>query len=347
MENEITKKIPLLRKDGHLTNEGWARHPYFQYNRKQINGGKLTIKEWDYYAITNQVDQYSIAVTISDLGYISLVSISYIDLKLKKFVQCEKTFILPLGSTKLAASSEGNSYVSKTSPSLRMCFIVKDNKRHLIFGAPNLILPDGSMGLSGDLILTKQSENDESLNIATSWKEKRTAFYLNEKINCLDVAGTITRGYKTEQIKPLSTFAVLDWGRGKWTYKNTWYWSSCSALVDNEHFGFNLGYGFTDRTPASENAIIYRGKIHKLEEVNFIIPKDFLNKDWIFESKNNRLNLVFTPLINRSSDFNIGIIKSNQNQTFGSFSGTAVLNDGTILNIKNLIGFAEKVINRW
>ena len=25
------------------------------------------------------------------------------------------------------------------------------------------------------------------------------------------------------------SFGVLDWGRGVWTYKNTWYWGSASG----------------------------------------------------------------------------------------------------------------------
>ena len=347
MENEIKTKIPLLKKNGHLTEEGWAKHPFFQYDRKMIHGNRLTIKEWDYYALTNQVDKYTITITISDLGYASLIALSYIDLKRGKVAQIDRTILFTLGCTKLAPSSVCDSYITSSSSKLRISFIVKNGIRHLIFGAPNLMLPDGRVGLSGDIVLTRPHKEDESINIATSWKEKRKAFYLNEKINCLNVNGIITRGYDEEKIKSLSTFAVLDWGRGKWTYKNTWYWSSCSALVENEYFGFNLGYGFTDREPASENALFYKGKISKLEDVKFTIPDSIQNQDWLIKSKNNKLNLIFTPIVNRNSNFNLGIIKSIQNQTFGTFNGTAILNDGTILNIKNILGFAEKVSNRW
>ena len=35
------------------------------------------------------------------------------------------------------------------------------------------------------------------------------------------------------------------------------------------------------------------------------------------------------------------------NQVFGVFNGRAVLDDGTVLNVKDLPGFAEKVINKW
>ena len=56
----------------------------------------------------------------------------------------------------------------------------------------------------------------------------------------------MTYGYhnRTYTFDPADSFAVLDWGRGVWTYKNTWYWGSASGLVDGEPFGFNIGYGF-------------------------------------------------------------------------------------------------------
>ena len=47
------------------------------------------------------------------------------------------------------------------------------------------------------------------------------------------------------------TFAILDWGRGVWTYKNTWYWSSATGEIDGVPFGFNLGYGFGDTSKAT------------------------------------------------------------------------------------------------
>ena len=43
----------------------------------------------------------------------------------------------------------------------------------------------------------------------------------------------------------------------------------------------------------------------------------------------------------------VGIICSDQHQVFGKFSGTAVLDDGQKLEIRDLMGFAEKVRNKW
>ena len=148
-----------------------------------------------------------------------------------------------------------------------------------------------------------------------------------------------------------NSYGMLDWGRGVWTYKNTWYWGAGMQTIDGKTFGFNIGYGFGDTTNATENMLFYNGVAHKLEDVTFNIPKikgedDFLSP-WTFTSSDKRFEMEFTPIINRHSDTNVLIIRSNQNQVFGYFNGYAVLDDGTKLEIKNLLGFAEKVYNKW
>lgn len=41
------------------------------------------------------------------------------------------------------------------------------------------------------------------------------------------------------------------------------------------------------------------------------------------------------------------LVRSTQHQVFGRFTGSVVLDDGTRLEIENLLGFAEEVRNRW
>ena len=149
-----------------------------------------------------------------------------------------------------------------------------------------------------------------------------------------------------------NSLGTLDWGRGVWTYKNTWYWSSLQTrLDDGRTFGFNLGYGFGDTSAASENMLFLDGAAHKLDKVVFNIPKKKGNDDfmspWTFYDNEGRLQLNFYPIIDRKDITDIGVIASYQHQVFGRFNGTVVLNDGTELKIIDKTGFAEKVYNKW
>nr|HNI32722.1 DUF2804 family protein [Chitinophagales bacterium] len=70
-------------------------------------------------------------------------------------------------------------------------------------------------------------------------------------------------------------------------------------------------------------------------------------KPWKFSSNDKRFELDFEPAIDRYSNTNLILIKSVQHQVFGYFSGRVVLDDGTILQVQRVLGFAEDVFNRW
>ena len=55
----------------------------------------------------------------------------------------------------------------------------------------------------------------------------------------------------------------------------------------------------------------------------------------------------FVPVIDRAARTSALVIESDQHQVFGRFTGRAVLDDGTALELKDFLGFAEKVRNRY
>ena len=106
----------------------------------------------------------------------------------------------------------------------------------------------GSLPIKGEIVLTR--EPGESIVMCTPFR-KKAHFYYNQKINCMRASGTVSVRGRSYAFEPADSFAVLDWGRGVWTYSNTWYWGSASGEAEGVPFGFNLGYGFgTPRPPA-------------------------------------------------------------------------------------------------
>jgi hypothetical protein len=152
--------------------------------------------------------------------------------------------------------------------------------------------------------------------------------------------------------KPENSQGLLDWGRGVWTYDNTWYWSAAMGTVGDHRFGFNLGYGFGDTSAASENMLFVDGVCHKLNGVTFNIPRtpdgkdDFL-RPWKFTSDDGRFEADFVPQLDRAALTDLKVLVSDQHQIFGTFTGKCILDDGSSLHFKNLCGFAEKVHNKW
>jgi len=339
MQIEITAPRELLDANGHITKEGWARKPYWRYDRSTIKAPWYRIKEWDYYAVLSPDKGYGITFTIADMGYLGLAAVCWLDFKARTYHQLDTMRLLPMGRLNFPSSS-GQGDVAFADRKLRLKFELKGNQRILSVEAPGFL----DKGLTGSITLHEDPAMD-SMVIATSWKENRRAFYYNRKINCMRAQGSVTIGDTVYHFAPETDFGGLDWGRGNWTYKNRWYWGSASGLVDGEPFGWNIGYGFSDRSPASENMLFYKGKAHKLDQVTFHSdPRNYL-APWRFTSNDGRFELAFAPVIDRFSSTDFIILKSIQHQVFGNFTGDVILDDGTKLHLDNFLGFAEDVLN--
>ncbi|MCR5354973.1 MAG: DUF2804 domain-containing protein, partial [Lachnospiraceae bacterium] len=116
--------------------------------------------------------------------------------------------------------------------------------------------------------------------------------------------------------------------------------------------GFNIGYGFGNTSAASENILFYDGVAHKLDDVTFNIPTDENGNDdymspWTFTSSDGRFEMEFTPILDRAACMDFKLIVSDQHQVFGRMSGKAVLDDGRVINVEDMLMFAEKVHNKY
>ena len=70
-------------------------------------------------------------------------------------------------------------------------------------------------------------------------------------------------------------------------------------------------------------------------------------KPWTFSSSDGRFEMDFIPVLDRAAHTSALIIETDQHQVFGRMSGTTVLDDGTKVEIKDVLCFAEKVHNRY
>lgn len=339
-QHQITEPSDLLNEDGTLRQIGWAKDLLLRYDRKKVKAPKFRIKEWDYYCILR--NPYGIAFTISDLGYVGFVSITFLDFANRKEVTKSTFTLFPLGSFNMPYSSKEGDVVFQRENFLLKFLKCKEQRIIQV----NVSSFDKGRSLSGEIVL-HQPPSMETMVITIPFPESKCAFYYNQKINCMPAKGKILLGNQKFLFDPDDSFGVLDWGRGVWPYKNTWYWGSASGKVGGELFGFNIGYGFGDNSRATENMLFYKGKAHKLEEVRFHIPPDDYLKPWTFTSNDSRFEMVFKPIIDRHSNVNLLVFQSNQHQVFGHFSGRVVLDSGREIVIRDLLGFAEKVNNRW
>ena len=310
-----------------------------EYSRAAIKAPKFRIKEWDYYLVLAQ--GFAGAFTISDDGYIGLQSVSLLTFGDEPWEHTETVLnAFPLGKLKLPEnpSSGTTLYADKR---LQMMFVPDEGTRHITCNFENFC--DGKP-LKADIELAQPDM--DTMVIATPWDKDRH-FYYNQKINCMRASGWIEFDGTRHEFDPATDFGTLDWGRGVWTYDNTWYWGSGNADVDGHAFGFNIGYGFGNTAAASENVLFWDGVAHKLDDVTFHIPEKSWYDPWTFTSSDGRFEMAFVPVLDRAANLDFKVIVSDQHQVFGRMSGTAILDDGTKVEIKDVMCFAEKVHNRY
>ena len=342
--HEVTTRQKLLGADGSIAEPGWARDLVWEYDRADIKAPKFRIKEWDYYLVISSKG-YGFAFTVSDDGYVGLESVSLLDFN--KCWEHTETVLKPftMGKLKLPVSSHEGDTVYKDDR-LSMEFFKTPGRRRIVVSFKNFC--DGKP-LFADISLD-QPEQD-TLCIATPWAEKKTAFYYNQKINCMRASGKVVFDGVDYELDPATDFGTLDWGRGVWTYDNTWYWSSGNCDLDGHAFGFNLGYGFGDTKAASENIFFYDGVGSKLDDVIFYIPEENgvkkYTEPWTFTSSDNRFYADFVPVLDRAAKIDLKVIVSDQHQVFGRMTGHVVLDDGRRIEFRDLLCFAEDVHNRY
>jgi len=334
---------PLLDKRGRLIQAGYATKLVKAYDRNAIKAGKLRIKEWDYYLVYNK--DFGVALTIADNAYMGLISATFMDFATGKEQTVSPMLIMPRGKLKMPASSETGDIHFKNEK-LEIHYTHEQGGRRIRLNMPNF---SRQTSLFVDVLLTPTM--DESMVIATPFPKKRKAFYYNQKVIGMRATGSVNYKNQHYSFSPEDSFGILDWGRGVWTYDNTWYWSAANGIIDGKVFGFNLGYGFGDTSAATENMLFYEGA-HKLDEVTFKIPMkedgepDYLSP-WLFTSSDGRFEALFTPILDRSSYTSFGVLMSDQHQVFGYFNGKAILDNGDVIKLENFLGFAEKVRNKW
>ncbi len=344
-QREIIAPSPLLDARGRLVQTGWARAPLLDCNLEASRFypapfrflQRFRVKRWDYYGVTTPDRFFS--VTLADLGYAGQAFVYTVEFATGKYH--EETLTIPLGRSIVLPRNSDAGDSGYDNGKVGLAFRVTATGRHLSVKWPNF----GGVALAAEIDLL-QAPGHESTVVVIPIRGNR--FYYNRKTNCLPATGRLEIGGVRTEIRPDTCLGNLDWGRGVWEYRSFWVWASASGFSgDGRTLGLNLGFGFGDTSAATENTVIVNGRVHKLGEVKFTYdPREF-KRPWRMASTDGRLDLEFVPFLERVAKTNLVVITSEVHQMFGRYRGTVRLDDGEVIAIEGLTGFAEEHHARW
>lgn len=333
MEKEILSHGPVLDRQGRPM-PGFSRRSTLQYDRTAIKALPWRIKEWDFYQVSN--DRLCLQFTIGHASYAGQVSLMLFDfVEGVKLLDLNKILPLPFGSLHMPQDGEENHILAYNKGGVYMSFEAKGDKHRLRCAWKDV---------RADICMKRR--NPDSLVINVPFDEDEHAFYYNQKINCMAAKGYVRKGKRCWRFAKEDSFGLLDWGRGVWPFHNEWYWSNGTGYLDGQMFGFNLGCGFGNTDTASENILFYKGKSHKLGKVDFLLGENYM-QPWHIKDREGRLDLTLTPTYDRTTAVKLLWVDNCCHQMFGTFSGKAVLDDGTELEVKDVVSFAEHAVNNW
>lgn len=329
----FTQPGPVLRPDGSPI-AGYSTIPLLQYDRSAIQAPPWRVKEWDFYQVSD--GEKCLQFTLGHASYIGQVGVMLFNFKTgEKIASLFKLIPLPFGSMHLPASAEEDGTVSCSRGDMKMDFIKKGDERRLFCTCGDF---------STEIRLVRRNRHAMIINVP--FDQSPHMFYYNHKINCMTAEGSASCGGKKYIFSPEDSFGLLDWGRGVWPFSNEWFWSNGTGMADGEIFGFNLGCGFGNTSKATENALFYQNRAHKLGNVKIEHQQDFM-EPWHLTDDEGRLDFTMQPLYDRTTRDKVLFIDNCCHQVFGLFSGRAVLDDGSELQIEGLPAFAEHAVNNW
>lgn len=334
-ERELTAPIDLCLPDGRLNPSavGWSRAPMHRCN---LRGRWPRKKRWNYWAITTESHLFS--ATISHLDYVGLVFVYYADFASGEFV--ETTRLLPLGSGCQMAdvvaadavydSRDFSVTMRQTGSGVELQVAIADFQ-----GRP----------LSAQFAITLPPQH-ETLNVVVPWDEH--TFQFTSKQNCLPVSGLVTINGQQTAFHGEQSFACLDFGRGIWPRHCRWNWGSASGWQNGRLVGLNLGGQWTDGTGSTENGVYVDGRLHKLStDLTWQYDKADFKQPWRISDPAGRLDLTFTPFLERAATSNVWLVRSEVHQMFGRYSGQIITGEGEVIPIHDLVGWAEDHVALW
>ncbi len=344
-QTEYTQSTPLLLPDGTLNAKGWARHNVFEYDRNLVKKGFSSRKEWDFYNISDGKMQLLISFANISLG--GYAGARFIDLRTGETIV--DSLQLFLGGNKYVPPVKGDvpNRMKEKIGKAEFDFNTKETERTLWYKRPykgKIVECSAQMDILPGL---------ENLTTIFPFDGDDTKYFMTTKQFCLPCSAVIKYGDYTYEFSKEDTFCALDWGRVNTPREMVWYWGNAATYLTDENgekhlFGFEITWAIGNESNATETCLIYDGKVHKFGAVDVEkFPKDRYMEEWKIVSEDGRFNMTMKPTFDNYSLINAYIGRMECHQIYGVWNGDVTLDDGTKLEIKDLIAFCEYVENKW
>ena len=336
-ERELTASYSLVGSDNRLNPNavGWSRRPLCDATLPGPAGRR---KRWNYWSFSTP--ELNFVAAVIDADYMRVVFADLLALADRSWHESRLT--LPLvARPRMGGRADDDVVFGWGGKRIEM----------LSRGGGVDVLVDWPGFPGGDLHAQLRAEptpGQESINVTIPWSDKR--YHFTSKQPAIPASGAVRLGGTVYSLSGPDCFAALDFARGVWRYDSTWNWISASGRdTQGRVVGLNLGAGWTDGTPMTENGVIVDGVAHKIgRAVRFDYDAHDLMRPWRIRSDDEgaTVDLVVAPFYRHRLNVDALVICSKLDQVFGRVSGTIALPDVTLV-VDGLLATCEEQKARW
>jgi len=305
------------------------------FDPARVHAAPWRLKEWDFYQITDH--QLCLQLTIGHASYAGNANIMFFDHAARKHLYTKDVVIpLPFRSLNMPTSPQADSTLAIDRGGILLRFETHNLQRRLFAKTDRL---------QAEITLTPTIPDTITINTPF---DKPNEFYFNHKINLLETQISLSFDGQPRAFDPLTTFGLMDWGRGVWPFSHEWLWSSLSDRLNGRPFGLNLGCGFGNlaQSRGTENVIYYGDQTLKLDRVVITHQPDFM-QPWQLDSGDGRFSATLTPHHDRTTRTKLLFVDNETHQMFGAFRGFFLDSAGQRVEFDHVVGFAEHAVNHW
>lgn len=340
-QNEIRSALSVADAAGRPQNFGWSRLPGLFYDPAMVWAPRRRISESDRYVVFNST--HTVAFEVRDDGYLGYMGVTVSSRRERKSSSQGFQTALPLGAYGMPPASQSGP-VRYRRRGLVLDFVPMDGGARIIRAdIPKL---GNSRSIRGELVLTEPT-TAESLVCNLPWRGDESAFRYSRSSPWYAAEGVVQFGTTEIVFTGGSSWGIFDWNRSVRPSSDVRYTAAACGTSGGRLVGLSVGHGSEDSSAGTRNAFFVDGRLHKLDQITFHIPPADWLSPWRFTSNDNRLEMGFTPRQERTESRRILFHSFSRRQFCGSFSGRAVLDDGSAVEFADVTGFAERVKTRF
>ncbi|MGR5237986.1 DUF2804 domain-containing protein [Vibrio alfacsensis] len=303
----------------------------FQYLNEMDKPASRWRKYFDYKQfqfVSIVTPEYVIGVAIADIRYLASGFCYLFDIKNNELTEQQWLKPFNLGYSTQASSWSSRAHIANSA----IQFSIEQGCWHV-----QLV----SDSINADVRLTP-APHSEPLMLSTP--TAYTGWTYTQKHNALSVNGNLFVNGEEQDLTQVT--AGYDFSAGYMRRETSWRWASINHCSESKKFGLNLAAGVNE-TGFCENVIWVDDERHLMPPVQFQFSRINQDEEWRITSQDQRVNLVFSPLNQRSEKKNFWFLKSNFRQFVGYFSGYLIDGNGTKHELNEVMGLTEDHYAKW